>query len=818
MQRSSWWDARSNTQQHLVCAAALVAIALYFCWPTLISGEHLIGGDTIHWRSAAASMLEHRQEVGEEPLWATNVFSGMPGLVISPPPPVFQIDRLFARFRLVSWPLSHVLVLLFGAYLLASYLTKDKLLGLLAAASYGLTTYLPIILVAGHNSKFIALAYAPWLLLAFIYALRRPSVLSSLLFAVAVAINLRAGHVQIPYYIAIIGLVWWVVELVGAIRQHTVKQFASSSLWLLMGAALGVVMVTEIYWPTYEYKAFTIRGMASGGGEGALDWAYAMGWSQGPKELATLLFADAYGGSALYWGPKTFTGGPHYVGGIVILLAVLAFWRLRTRTAWALGSAAVLMTLFSLGRHFPLLNRPMFEHFPLFDAFRTPETWLIAVALTLAILAALGLGYVTKREGGHAQEKRKTHAIYLATGIALGITLLLFAASDTLFDFERPGERQRIEAAAAQQAQLPADHAGVIQAADQFLEERLIGPRREAFRADAMRTVLLLLIAAGGLVLFRQGRMPATLLKLLILALVAFDLGGVAKRYFNEDHLSPRSDPAARIQTLDVDQFLLQKKTEAGGPGHFRVLSLESPDQTRNARPSFHHESLGGYSGAKLRLYQDFLEHILTDPATGYPAENALDMMNTRYIIAQGRIPGTREVFLSSPFMVLENPDPLSRAALIGTAEVIGDAEATWARLREPAFDPHRTAIVSAPLAEEIVPLDSNSVADVSMDYYGPREMAFTVTTDAPRLLLISEVYYPAGWKATVSNLPASIYRANYLLRAVPVPEGTHQVVLRFDPTSFVAGRWISVATTLLVYLSILGLGVRAWGLRRRRR
>ncbi len=813
--KSSWWSTLSQSRQHLVCLAALAVIALYFCWPTLFSGRYLVGSDTVQWRAAAESMLEHRQETGEEPLWATNVFSGMPGLVISPHGNVFQVDRLFAWLRLLTWPLSHVLVLLLGAYALVWYLTKDKLLGLFAACAYSLTTYLPIILVAGHNSKYIALAYAPWLLLAFVHTLRRPSVLASLLFAVAVAVSMRAGHIQISYYVGMIGLVWWIAELVGAVRSATTKQFARSTLWLLAGVAIGVLMVTQTYWPMYEYKAYTIRGMASGGGAGALGWDYAMAWSQGRAELLTFLIADAFGGGALYWGPKTFTGGPHYVGGIVLLLSMLAVWRLRTRMARALGIAALLMTLFALGSHLELLNRLMFNYFPLFDAFRVPETWLIAVALTLAVLAALGLGYVTRSDGTSAEEKSKSKAVYTAAGIVLGFTLLLYAGKGSFFDFERPGERARAQALIAQQAQRPLNNPEVVQATNQWLETRLVGPREDAFARDAVRTLLFLLLATGGLVLYRRRTMPGWLLQLFLIALVAIDLGGVARRYFNEDHLSGRRDPATRVQTIDADQYILQRKAEAGGVGHFRVLSLEAADQTTNARPSYHHESLGGYSGAKLRLYQDFLEHILFDSGTGYPNENALDMMNARYVIAQGSIPGTQPVFRGSQFSVLENPDPLPRALLIGEVEVISDPGETWARLQDPSFDPHVSAILHSSLTSAIEPIDSSSVASVTMDRYGPREIAFTVQTDRPRLLLISEVYYPAGWRATIGGESTPIHRANYLLRAVGVPVGTHQVVLRYDPKSYTVGNWISIVSTLLVYLSIIGLGAKAWHKRR---
>ena len=816
--RPSWWDQRSSTEQHILCVLALLAVALYFCWPTVFSGKYLIGGDTVHWRATAESMIEHRQTTGEEPLWATNVFGGMPGVMISPPPKVFQADYLPGWLRTISWPFSHTIVLLLGAYLLLWYLTKEKLLGLLAACAYGLTTYLPVILVAGHNTKYVALAYAPWLLLAFIHVMRRPGVLASLLFAAALAVSLRAGHVQIPYYVGIIGLIYWIGALIGSIKESTTKQFVWTSVWIAAGTLIALLMVAQIYWPTYEYKGFSIRGMASGGGEGALVWGYSMAWSQGWSELTTLLISDALGGaSPLYWGPKTFTSGPHYLGGIVLLFAGLAVWRIRSWAVGSLGVAAVLMTLFSLGDNFELLSRVMFAYFPFFDAFRAPETWLIAVALVMSILAALGLGYVIRSEKSSKEEAAKTRAIYLAAAATLGLTALLFVGRDVFYSFERPGEREQVLSAASQQFELPASDPNVVRAVDDYLTTEIKEPRKEAFNGDALRTLLFLILATGGLFLFRRQIIPAWGVQALIVLLVIIDLGGVAQRYFSEDDLSPQGETSSRVQAYDVDTFILEKYDEAGGEGSFRVLSLLNPDPAKDARPSYYHESLGGYSGAKLRLYQDYLDHILIDPSTGAINDNALDMMNTRYLIGFAPIPGTEVVFNGEQLLVLENPDALPRAALVGEVEIIEESEAVWERLRDPAFDPGRVVILEALPDAPVAPIDSGSVVKVTIEEYGPREISLSVDTDLPRLLLLSEVYYPAGWSASVNGEEVPIYRANYLFRAIPVPAGSSEVDLRFDPVSYTAGGWISNIATLLVYLSILAMCGYSWYRRRNR-
>ncbi|NBC18790.1 MAG: YfhO family protein, partial [Bacteroidetes bacterium] len=607
---------------------------------------------------------------------------------------------------------------------------------------------------------------------------------------------------------------WWVVEGVGAVRNDRWKPFLRTTGWLALGSLLALAMVAQPYLSVAEYKDFSIRGAASGGaaGEGALAWDYAMGWSQGVGELVTLLIADAYGGGQAYWGPKPFTAGPHYVGGVVLLLAILALWRLRTNVVWALGLGTVLMMLFSLGEHFELLNRPMFEFFPLFDAFRVPETWLSIAALALALLAAFGVYYLARPEPTDEASATKTKHIYIVSGGMVGLVLLLIVFRGALFDFEKPGEYQQVVQQVAASNDVAPNDPRVARAAEQYLAQ-MESDRKARFSDDAQRTLIFLIFAAAVLSAYRREWIPGWTMQVLLALLVVVDLWGVDRRYFSEDDLRRAQDPDDLIAKYDFDQFLLERQAEAGGPGAFRVLSLESGNPMVNARPSFYHESIGGYHGAKLRLFQDYIDHVfMTD--RGLPSENALDLLNVRYIIARGVLPETEPVFQSEQTrqVVLRNPDAVPRAFLVGDAEVVASPDAMWDRLQSSDFDPRATALLSEAIDFDPAPLDSMSRADVTLDAYGPREIRWTVSTDAPRLLVASEVYYPAGWNAYVDGEPSPIYRANYLLRAVPIPAGEHEVVMRFEPTSYRRGLWISGIATALTYGGVLVLvGLHWW-------
>lgn len=819
LREPSAWETLPSWAQHAICLAFLVAVAVGFWAPTL-GGRTLVGSDTVQWRGTAEAMLQYEASTGVDALWAPNVFGGMPGYLIHYPTEVPGVDTIPNVLRgLGVWPLAHFLVLLLGTYFLVFTLTRSKLAGALSAVAYGLTTYIPLFLISGHNSKFVALAYAPWLLLAFAAVLYRPdesgwirNLFLAGLFAIAAAVNLRAGHIQITYYVTFAAGVWWLAEGVAALRLGRLKRFAVSTGVLALGAVLALAMVAQPYLAQWQFKAYTIRGAAEGGG---LAWAYAMAWSQGFFELLTLLVPNAFGGGGeLYWGAKPFTAGPHYVGPLVLLLAVFGVFGVARRATTGLGVAALLMTLFALGEHLPMVNRPMYELFPLFSAFRVPETWLLPVALVLGVLAGYGAYWVQRREATHEAEVRKTRWLYAGLGATAAVVALLWAAGPSLFAFTRPGEAQQVAAAVAQQAGVGLDDPRVQQAAAQYLAG-VRAERAALLRGDAGRALVFLALAAVLVVLYRREKIRPWLVLAGLALLVTVDLWGVGRRYFNGESsaLRPSRDVAAAIPEYDLDRFIQNKVEMAGGPGNFRVLSLAT-SPTSDARSSYFYESLGGYNGAKLALYQDYLDHLLLPPEGGVN-DHAIDLLSARYVVAPQPIPGLTPVYRDdgANLLVLENPDALPRAFFVDSAVVVPDEEAMYARLLAPDADLRHTAYLYQPPPEGYAsaPADSAGAATVALQRYTPREIVWKVTTDRPRLLVASEVYYPAGWHATIDGEEAPILRVDHLLRGVPVPAGEHIVSMRFDPAAHREGLLVSWIAALFVYLGVLALGGLLW-------
>ncbi len=823
---ASVWDRLPEWAQHAVCIGFLLVVAVGFFAPTTFGDKAFAAGDTVQWRATAEAQIAYEESTGRPALWAPNVFGGMPGYLVTYSGAVPGADSIVTALRGVGlWPAAHFFVLLLGMYLLVLYLTRSKLPGVVAAVGFGLSTYLPIILTAGHNTKFVALAFAPWLLLAFAALVRREpgtkrmkSGFLTLLFAIAAATNLRAGHVQITYYVVVIAAVWWIAEGVTAFRGGTLKTFGFSTGLLAIGSALGLAVVAHPYLMQFEFKAFTTRGAAAAGG--GMAWDYAMEWSQGWGELLTLVIPNAYGGGgALYWGPKVFTAGPHYLGPVVLLLALVGAVGVARRSVVAFSAAAVLMTGFALGDHFGVLNRLAFSALPLFDSFRVPETWLAAVALVLALLAGWGAYYLQRREATPEAEARKQRVAYGSIAAVAILVGGLWVTGGAGLAFEKLGELDQIQQAAAAQLGLPPNDPQVIQVARDYLQQQGITreARQAAFSSDAGRSLLFLLLAAACVYLLATRRTPAFVALGALALLATVDLWGVGRRFVSDESPSIQRarDPVALLnsQMSEADRFVAERAEEAG-PGGWRVL----PQNTLSSGiPSYYAESVGGYNGVRLANFQDYLDNTLPDSTTGFN-RNAMRLLAVRYVVAQGAVPGLTPLMQDAQtgMVVSEDSAAAPRAYLVDSVAVVPDAEQRRALVRSPQTDLQRVAFVAADLpgtsaaALTGAPADSADTS-VRLDRFAPDEIVWSVRTDRPRLFVASEVYYPAGWTATVGAEQAPIVEVDGLIRGVPVPAGTHIVTMRFQPESVREGMAISWIATLLVYGGAIALGGLLW-------
>ena len=484
------------------------------------------------------------------------------------------------------------------------------------------------------------------------------------------------------------------------------------------------------------------------------------------------------------------------------------------RSVLALVVGVVLMVAFSLGENLPLLNRPAFEVLPLFDAFRVPETWLSVVALLVALLAGWGTYYIQRTEASPEADARKRRVVLYA-GAAFALLIGgLWITGGAGMDFARDGEGAQVATAIAQQNGLSPDDLQVRQAAGDYLSG-IEDERESMFASDALRSLLFLGVALGLIVLHLRETIPGWAVAAGLGLLVTVDLWGVDRRYFNDDieALKRSSRIESQIRPTDADRFVMERVAEAGGPGQFRVLPA---NWSQNAVPSYFYESVGGYHGAKLALIQDYYDRILPDDETGLN-RNALRLLSTRYLVLPGTVPGTEPVYQdpATGLVVSVDSTALPRAFLVDSVQVASD-DAAIARIRDDATDLRSVAFVADTPGFDAsaltgAPADSGR-ADVTLERFSPDEVVYRVTTDRPRLLVASEVYYPAGWTATVGVERVPIVRTNYLLRGVPVPAGEGQIVtLRYRPETRSQGVVISGIAALLVYLGAIGLAGLLW-------
>jgi hypothetical protein len=544
-----------------------------------------------------------------------------------------------------------------------------------------------------------------------------------------------------------------------------------------------------------------------------LDVGYAFAWSQGWFELLTLLVPGIMGGSSAtgYWGPKSVTSGPHYLGAIAFILAVAGLIRSSRKEKWLLLGGGVVAMAFSLGSHFLLLNQIMFEFFPLFNKFRTPEMWLIVTVFCGGGLAVFGLEALYDDVTSGASLKQ----MLISTGAGFAILLLLWIAARTTVSYQREDEVSIIAQQVAPQYGVSPTDRQLRAQIQQVITRQYLPQRKEVAYGDTTRALVLGLFFIAVILLASTQKIPAFWMGPVVFVLAAFDMTSVGRRYMALESLSPadmsHEQYFKRLKTPAVDWIVKNGKTDEGWP--WRVLPLDE-NPFNNAVPSFFYPTVGGYSGAKMSIYQDVLnERFYSDSGLNLPL---LQMLNVRYITLREaqEVPGFKVVYVSEnrskngPNVVLENDKTLPKAWFVDKVFAVSSAREALDQLG--AFDPAEAAFVMG--TEAPVSIGRKENATVKVTEYGPRAISLQTSNGVAGFLVLSEIYYPAGWKAYVDDVETPIYQTNYLLRGIEVPAGAHTIRFRFNPASHEKSTKISWAMNLSILLLLavgIGLGFR---------
>ncbi|MFO8001838.1 MAG: YfhO family protein [Marinilabilia sp.] len=801
--------------------ALFVALSLLYFSPVL-KGFGLPQMDQTHATGMAQELVEHEEETGERVHWTNSMFGGMPAFQIrgDSSANIFSYINKVLRVGLPYHSAAILFLYLLGFFVLLRSMKINRWLSLLGAVAFGFGSYNIIIIMAGHITKAYAIALMGPVLAGILYTLNRDRWIGALFTTVALGIQIAYNHVQITYYLALMVLILMISRLIYAWRDGQLTDFSKRGAILVGAAIIALLPNLPNLWPTYEYGQFSIRGpseLESSRGEGqqdaGLDRDYAFAWSYGKAETLTLLIPNVMGGASepisesprameevgpqmrqivggqsQYWGSKPFTSGPVYVGALVCFFFVLGLFFYKGREKWWLVAGTILSILLAWGENLEWFNYFLFDAFPLYNKFRTVEMTLVIATVTIPLLGMLGLKKVMDNPALIREQSNKFLAAFGLTG---GVAMLLYLFPEFFFDFIS----EREASALAQQKQNMPDQAGAIDQVIQTMKQARIG----LLKSDAVRTFFFILLGSGSLWLYATNRISKKYVLPGLVLLVLVDLWGVDRRYLSNDDFVPPRQMEQQFDKSRADEFILNDDDP-----YFRVFSVYQ-DPFTEVQTSYFHKSLGGYHGAKLRVYQDVIDYYLKNnwqTLNGHFQNNGdvsearemladmpvVNMLNAKYIIYD---PGQEPI---------ENPHRMGNAWFVDKVRTVPSAEEEISSLRDA--DLEQTAVMREDVAGEWASYQNDdSGGSITLSAYEPDRLTYNVQTPSDKIAVFSEIYYPAGWKVYIDGEEAGLKRVNYLLRGVMIPEGEHEVEFRFEPASVKKANVIAIIGGILIVL-----------------
>ena len=813
---------------HVLAVLFFVLLACLYFSPIVFDGKTLAQHDITQFQGGAHEAQQYAAVMGKEALWTNSMFSGMPTYLISLHFPGDWSGYLQKALTLgLPAVVANLFLALLCGYVLLVALGLRPLIAVAGAVALGFSSYNLAILAAGHNTKSMALAYAPLVLGGLLVTYRRDKWLGAVLFAVGLTLNIHVNHLQITYYLLLLAAIFVVIELVSAARAGRLPGFAKRTALLGLGAALAVGVSFGRLYTTAEYSKYSNRGPSelksaapTAPGQApapkaddestGVDRDYAFQYSYGVGETITLLIPNFYGGASsmplgtgsnlakaglpqeylaampTYWGQQSYTAGPVYMGAVVCFLFILGLFVVEKRTRYWLLAGTILSILLAWGKNFETFNYLIFDLLPGYNKFRAVSMALVIAQLAMPILGALALSRVLG--GGIKKEelKIKNGLVPVAEQVSGERQLLIFNSSFLIQRVLYAGAIAAGLCGLAYIASFSFDFAAPIdgeltkQGFTPELLSALRADRADLLRNDVWRGLLFIGAALGVLYFHLKGQLKAMPAAGLMVLLVLVDLWGVDKRYLGENKFQSQTI-AEEFQPTPADQMILQDKGLS-----YRVLNMQNP--FNEAQTSYFHKSIGGYHGAKLRRYQDLIERQIS---TGN--QQVLNMLNMRYLItADGKQP------------VQRNPGALGNAWFVNTLKTVDTPDAEMATLS--TLSPATEAVVDAgKFPQQKATTYDIAGSSINLAAYSPDELKYRATAAHDGLAVFSEIYYADGWQAYLDGKAVPHFRVDYVLRALAVPAGSHTIEFKFEPKSYAVGNGVSLAASIVLLLVLVG-------------
>ena len=812
----------SKILPHIGIIFSFLVISFIYFSPVL-EGKVLQAHDTDSWVYMAKEVRDYNKSHDDDTLWTNSLFGGMPAFQINMPQSNNILQRTHNFLNVFPTPVHVLFLYLTCFYILLICLGCNKWQAAIGSLACSFTSYNLIIIAAGHITKAVVIAFIAPLIGSIWLAFRKNKIAGALLTTAFLSLAIANNHLQILYYSIFIILALGIVELVYAVKDKQLKGFFQTAGLLCTAAIIAIGMNATLLYTTYEYSKYTMRGDSNGltpkkentAKQGGLEKDYITAWSYGIGESFTLLIPDFKGGASggtlsadsetgrelkamrvadlektmqslrlpLYWGTQPGTSGPVYLGAVICFLFILGFCLVENRIKWWLVPVILLTLMLSWGKNFMPLTDFFIDYVPLYNKFRTVAMILVVTTLCMAIMAILGLRDFLKAD---ADKQKNARALYIAAGISGGLCLIFWIIPSLAGDFI--GQSDAYYAA---NYKLP------------FLERTLPLDRESLLRSDALRSFVFIILSGAVLWFYNEKRrFNIRYIYAALVILVLADLWVVGKRYLNEGNFEEKRKSVAAIQPSEADKFILKDKST------HRVLDI-TVDIFNDAKPSYFHQNIGGYSAVKLSRYQDLIDYHLAkniqkflqglssaktreEQDSVFNSITILNMLNMKYLIHDHK---------SMPIM---NPAALGNAWFVSSFRIAKNADEEMELL---GLIDTRTELVAdqqfAHLLQEITTRDEN--ATIELISYAPNKLVYQFNSQTDQIAVFSEIFYDKGWNAYINGERVPYFRANYLLRAMPLKAGNYTIEFKFEPQSYLVGNTIAIASSVLFIVLLIG-------------
>lgn len=816
----------------LIAILAFVLLSFAYFFPADIENRILFQHDTAAGAGAGQEVKEYYEQTGERSRWTNSLFGGMPMYQIAPSydstKSLQWVQKAYQLFLPDYVCLTFMLML--GFYILLRVFGIPVWLAGLGGIMWAFSSYFFILISAGHIWKFITLAYVPPTIAGIVLAYRGKLLWGGILTALFVALQITSNHVQMSYYFFFVILFFVGAYFEKAWRTKTLPQFFKASAVLIVAALVGIAANVSNLYHTYAYSKETMRGKselvqtgdAAKQTSSGLDRDYITQWSYGIDETLTLLvpnfkggasaalsqsetamskanpmYSSLYGSLTQYFGTQPMTSGPVYVGAFVLFLFVLGCFIVKGPLKWALIGATLFSIVLSWGKNFMPLTDFFIDYVPLYNKFRAVSSILVIAEFTIPLLAIFALKRLLEEPEILKQEKKPLGISLLLTA---GIALLLAIAPGSIGSGYVPAQEAQMLQNAVNQQMIPANELSDILA-------NLGEMRAELVSSDALRSFIIIGIGCSLLWLYASGKLRSSLTIAGITILCLADMWGVNKRYLNDAQFVPHSIRTETFTKTNTDELILQDTSL-----DYRVLNFATSTFDDN-NTSYWHKSVGGYHPAKLRRYQEMIEHhISPEMQAAYKAIataggemdsvdankfRVLNMLNTKYFI----FPAGQQ----RQTVPILNPHAYGNAWFVNKVQYVNNANEEIDAL--DSIIPTETAVVDARFKDVLKGATESykdSLSSIRLTSYTPNRLTYETNNAQDGIAVFSEIYYPDGWHVTIDGQPAELARADYILRTMYVPAGQHTIEMRFDPTSLHVTEGIAYGALALLVIGII--------------